>query len=343
MSTGVTFLALFALDALSAGVTFFTLFAKGGNARLRPGQTVIRGYLPLPTRRVDHHPGADTILAGIALVAFFTRRTGFAPGTGRLHTGGNPIFSLIGGNLPLIGGSVDPHLWGNAIGAVLSPHILKGEFGAVGQLHGHSGIHQPNNPDAVAGCAGVAFFTLCTLGAGVAFFALFALDALGTGIAFFALFALCTFGAGVTFFALFTLDALGTGVTLFALFALDTLGAGVAFFALFALDALSSGVAFLTFFTLDALGAGVAFLTFFTLDALGAGDPSHIHHPVIGKTQHQLPGIGHIHAGHADAVQSIFSVFPIGAIFSVRTVPAIGTILPVFTHGVPQVKGRAVR
>ena len=289
LGTGVTFLALFALHTLGAGVAFFALFAKGGNARLRPGQTVIRGYLPLPTRRVDHHPGADTILAGIALVAFFsffTRRTGFAPGTGRLHTGGNPIFSLIGGNLPLIGSSVNPHLRGHAIGAVLSPHILKGEFGAVGQLHGHSAIHQPNNPDAVAGCAGVAFFTL---------------------------FALCTLSAGVTFFALFTLCTLSAGVTFFALF------------------------------TLCTLGAGVALVTLFTLDALGAGDPSHIHHPVIGKTQNQLPSIGHIHAGHADAVQSIFSVFPIGAIFSVRTVPAIGTILPVFTHGVPQVKGRAVR
>ena len=121
-----------------------------------------------------------------------------------------------------------------------------------------------------------------------------------------------------------------------------TLSAGVAFFALFTLHTLSAGV---TLFTLRTLSAGVAFFALFTLDTLCTGDSAHIHHPVIGEPQHQLPGIGQIHAGHTDAVQPVFSVFPIlavNAVFTVRTVPAIGTILPIFPHGVPQIEGRAV-
>ena len=118
-----------------------------------------------------------------------------------------------------------------------------------------------------------------------------------------------------------------------------TLRTGVAFLALFALDTLRTGVAF---FALRTLCTGVAFLALFALHTLSAGDPTHIHHPVIGEPQHQLPGIGQIHAGHADAVQPIFPILAVSAVFTVRTVPAIGTILPIFPHGVPQVEGRAV-
>ena len=90
-------------------------------------------------------------------------------------------------------------------------------------------------------------------------------------------------------------------------------------FTLFALRTLDSLLALLSLFALGTLDTLLALLTLGSLSTSRTYDSAHIYTLIIGKSQHQFPGIVHICIRNTDAVNAVFTVFAVSTVFTVGT------------------------